>query len=268
MLRPLALALLALTLALGSPAAGSEPRPFSVEKGVAYGSAARQRGDLYRPRAEGLRPAVLVIHGGSWTRGSRARMERWAERFAEAGYVVFNIDYRLAPESTFPAQRDDAHAAFEWLRSRAGRLGVDPDRIGAMGYSSGGHLALLLALEDGAGPRPAAVASGAAPTDLLAFPDNPILRGFLGAGPERRELWQRASPLAHAGPGDPPVLLFHGALDTVVGIDHSRRLQARLEESGVPAELVEQAFTGHMTAYVFDRSAFESALAFFETHLH
>ena len=265
MLRTLALALL--TVVLAGPAAASEPSSFSVEKGLAYGSATRQRGDLYRPDAGGLRPAVLVIHGGSWTRGSRTRMKNWAERFAGAGYVVFNIDYRLAPESTHPAQRDDARAAFEWLRNRAGRLSVDPDRIGAMGYSSGGHLALLLALEDDAGPRPAAVASGAAPTDLLAYPDNPVLRGFLGTGPERREVWVSASPLEHAGAGDPPVLLFHGALDSVVGIDHSRRLHARLEKHGVTTELVEQPFTGHMTAYVFDRSAFESALAFFEAHL-
>lgn len=264
MLRSWTLALLAGALAV--PAA-AEPLSFAVEKGVSYGPAARQRGDLYRPGNEGLRPAVLVIHGGSWSRGNRSRMERWAERYAEAGYVVFNIDYRLAPDDTYPAQRDDARAAFEWLRRRAGPLAVDPARIGAMGYSSGGHLALLLALEDGTGPRPRAVAAGAAPTDLLAYPDNPVLRGFLGAGPERRELWAQASPLSHASADDPPVLLFHGALDSVVDIDHSRKLQARLAEHGVPAELVEQRFAGHMTAYVFDASAFESSLAFFEAHL-
>lgn len=250
-------------------ASSAETVAFTVERDVAYaaGADARQRGDLFRPAGEGPHPALLVIHGGSWTRGSRARMEPVAERFAAAGYVVFNVDYRLAPEHTHPAQIDDVRAAFAWLRDHAGAYGVDPARIAALGYSSGGHLALLLGLEDAAA-RPAAVIGGAAPSDLRVWPRSPLIRNLLGGSPdERPEAWQGASPITHVSADDPPVLLYHGTLDNVVDVEHSRRLHERLQAEGVSSRLVEQKWAGHATAFVFDEGSLEAALVFLDESL-
>ena len=256
----------ALACATCNAAAGSQP--YRVERDLAYAEHERNRGDLYLPEDRGPRAGVLVIHGGSWARGNRGRMKRWSERLAAEGYAAFNIDYRLAPEHAHPAQIEDVRAAFAWLQERGQTLGLDPERLAATGYSAGGHLALLLALEESAATRPAAVAAGAAPTDLLAYPDNPVLRAFLGAGQQQRALYRSASPLHHVSPDDPPVLLFHGVIDSVVSVEHSRRLHASLVESGVASELFEQPLTGHMTTYVFDREAFEKSLAFFEAQLN
>jgi acetyl esterase/lipase len=241
---------------------------YSVERDLAYGDAPLQVGDLYRPAGAGPHPAVLLIHGGAWVRGDRANMRKFAERFAAAGFVAWNLEYRLAPDATWPAQLDDVRAALAWLRARAREIDVDPERIAAMGYSAGGHLALLLALAEGDGPRLAVVASGAGPTDLLAYPHSPLIAKLMGGDADALpDAWEDASPISHVSPGDPPVFLYHGALDRVVGIEQSRRLLARLREAGVPSELYEEPWSGHSTAYLLDRDAFARVLGFFEARL-
>ena len=72
-----------------------------------------------------------------------------------------------------------------------------------------------------------------------------------------------ASPLEHVSAGDPPVLLYHGKADSVVDIEHSRRLHSRLDASGVTVRLIERRFLGHMTGYVFDGAAMSAVLDFF-----
>src|SRR5687767_13735283 len=118
---------LLLAACVGSP---DDAATYSVTEAVRYEGALdsgdERVGDLYRPRRAGPSPAVLIVHGGSWQRGSRSEMTRFAHRFAEAGYVVFNVDYRLAPQHHHPAQRDDVRAAFGWLHAHAGPLRVDP----------------------------------------------------------------------------------------------------------------------------------------------
>ncbi len=260
------LALLLVTLGVGC-ASSPEADPFAVEKAVAYGDDPRQVGDLFRPRGAGPFPAVVLIHGGSWARGDREDMAGVARRFAASGYVVWNINYRLAPEHTFPAQLEDARAALAWLHERAATLSVDPERIAVMGYSAGGHLALLLGLDE-AEPAPAVVASGAGPTDLRVYPRSPAIQRLLGGELEERpDLWKSASPITHVTPDDPPVVLYHGALDALVGIEQSRSLAARLRAEGVTSRLIEQPWTGHMTAFLFDDASIRGVLDFFDQHL-
>src|SRR5262249_26300578 len=148
---------------------------YSIEEGVRYAGpndpGDPRVGDVYRPDGYGPRPAVLVIHGGSWRSGKRSEMAKFARGFANAGYVVYNVDYRLAPEHRFPAQLDDVRAAFAWLHDHAHELAADPDRIAVMGYSAGAHLALLLGLAGvGDAPRPRAGAAGRSAPDRTPDP--------------------------------------------------------------------------------------------------
>jgi acetyl esterase/lipase len=260
---------LVLLFALGLAAcAGADRARYTVTESVRYagvaGNADPRVGDLYRPTGAGLHPAVLLIHPGSWQRGSRSEMARFARRFAEAGYVAFNVDYRLAPENRYPAQRDDVSAAFRWLHGHARSLSLDPDRIAVMGYSAGAHLALLLGLADPHGePRPRAVIAGGAPSDLTAYPDSPVLAALIGgSGGELPDLYTDASPISHVSPDDPPVLLYHGALDWMVDVEQSRRLLAKLRAAGVTADLLEEPFSGHGTAFLLDGDSFRVALEF------
>ena len=101
--------------------------------------------DLSRPKStEGLSPSVVCIHGGGWAKGNKAPWDAFCRTLARHGYTAVSVSYRLAPKYRFPAQLDDARAAVRWLRENADRLKVDPKRIGTIGDSAGGHLAMML----------------------------------------------------------------------------------------------------------------------------
>ena len=103
--------------------------------------------DLYLPNesSEEPRPAVVFIHGGGWYKGSRSAFAPLARKLAAGGFVTANIEYRLSGEAPFPAAIHDCKAAVRWLRANAEKYKLDPDRIGAVGGSAGGHLCGLLA---------------------------------------------------------------------------------------------------------------------------
>lgn len=237
---------------------------------VAAGQDARGRG-----KAAGPRPAVIIIHGGSWQRGDRARMERIATGLASAGFVAVNIEYSLAPRYRFPAQLNDCKAAVLWIRSNAAALNVDSKRIGAFGYSAGAHLALLLATTGGELSDPAriqAVVAGAPPANLAAMPGpaDRTLRRLLGADfDEAPELYRQASPIAHVSPDDPPAFLYHGRYDWVVPVQQSRDMADRLRAAGVLVEILESD-SGHLSSAPFREETpigLQAAIAFLLRHL-
>ena len=106
--------------------------------------------DVYRPKGEwGQLPAVVCIHGGGWAKGDRSSHANLAKALAARGYVAATISYRLSGESPFPAQIHDCKAAVRFLRANASEYGINPDKIGAIGLSAGGHLTALLATSGG-----------------------------------------------------------------------------------------------------------------------
>ena len=95
--------------------------------------------DIYRPKETwGVLPAVLCIHGGGWANGNRTSHAKVAQAIASRGYVAATISYRLSGEAPFPAQIHDCKAAVRFLRANASELGIDSDKIGAIGLSAGG----------------------------------------------------------------------------------------------------------------------------------
>lgn len=200
-----------------------------------------------------LRPAIVSIHGGSWSRGDKAdpQWRNACEWLASDGFVVFSLNYRLAPEWTYPAQPDDIRAAVAWIRDPAQteRFGIDPARVGAFGGSAGGSLAALLGTE-GTGPltdgtRVAAVAELSGPVDLTGSPASgpvspklaAVVGGYLGCqDPAACEAAASASPLLAVDPTDPPFFLGH-ATNEVIPLEQSRTFAAALEAAGVPVEL-------------------------------
>src|SRR5829696_7667281 len=95
-------------------------------------------------RGEGPFPAVVCLHGGGWTGGTRKQMAQTIDVLARRGFVAVSPDYRLAPKHRFPACVEDCKAAVRWLRANAGQYRIDPKRIGVVGLAAGGHLACLL----------------------------------------------------------------------------------------------------------------------------
>ncbi|MHC4392208.1 MAG: alpha/beta hydrolase [Planctomycetota bacterium] len=102
--------------------------------------------DVYQPEATEPRPVVIYAHGGGFTMLSKETHWSAALRFARKGYVVFNINYRLAPKNRFPAAIDDVCRAYAWVIENAARFGGDPSRVVVAGESAGANLVSALTL--------------------------------------------------------------------------------------------------------------------------
>jgi acetyl esterase/lipase len=232
--------------------------------------------DLYLPRKSGLSAVVIAVHGGSWSGRSREDMTAISRELATHGYAVLNLDYRFAPRYTFPAQLHDLQQALAWLGENASSYQLDMQRISVWGYSSGAHLAALLAANPsipGSNREPPskrlirAVVAGGIPADLRPYGDSPILQRFLGgSGAEMPDRYAEASPIYHVSAGDPPVFLYHGQLDILVGAQQSRNYYDALVAAGVDAELYLHRLRGHGTMFKFASEAQRSAIAFLDRH--
>ena len=248
------IAVLSLTQA-GVPAADV----FHVEKDVAYLAPDRkEKADLYLPAsspAGARRPAVVIIHGGGWTGGDKgaAREINIGTNLALNGYVGLSINYVLAStnkdsaKATWPQNLHDCMTAVRWLRKNAERLQVDPERIGVIGGSAGGHLAAMLAVtgeKDGLDPkgpygefscRVRCAVDLYGPADLGGHRDISMLGKSRADAPE---LYRAASPVTYVDKLDPPILIVHGTADKTVDIEQSRLFAAKLKEAGARHELV------------------------------
>lgn len=219
----------------------------------------RQRLDLYLPAdSTGRLPLIIWIHGGAWQTGTRLSCPPLNAGYAERGYAVASIGYRFSSDATFPTQIHDCKAAVRWLRAHADQYGLDPDKFGAWGSSSGGHLASLLGtcrnvaefdvgenLEFSSGVQ--AVCSYFGPTDFLqmdaqAIPGSPV-RHDAAASPESRliggpiqqqpEQAARANPITYISKNTPPFLIVHGDMDPLVPWQQSELLFKALGMTGV-----------------------------------
>jgi acetyl esterase len=208
------------------------------------------------------RPAVIVVHGGGWRSGERSDFPSWDAWLADEGYVVFDIDYRLAPPPSWHDAPSDVACAVGWVKENAPRYGVDPERVALMGRSAGGHLALLTAYEEKRGAIAPGCAAGNvgdrgvaavvgfySPTDLVRLASDGYLPGMdgfvggsLGAVPGR---YRHLSPVSHVDPSDPPTFLAYGGADRIVPPGQSALLGERLREAGVPHRLVELPWANH-----------------------
>ena len=101
---------------------------------------------IYQPKGEGPFPGLLDVHGGAWNRGDRAGDRVMNQALAASGIGVAAIDFRLAPDHTYPAQVVDTNYAIRWFKAHAQDFNVDSQSIGAMGCSSGGHTVMLSAM--------------------------------------------------------------------------------------------------------------------------
>lgn len=243
---------------------------YEVSRDQAYVDQAheRQHADIYVPSGAGPFPAVLLIHGGGWARGEPADMDKFAQRLVASGYVVMNLGYRLAPAFRYPAQSLDVAAAHRYLEAQAPRWKVDPTRVGVMGYSAGGHLALMLGLDEpSTRHRVRAVVSGAGPTDLTRYPESPYLHKLIGEYAGHEAEYRAASPLFLASSDDPPTLMYHGTWDLLVDIEQSRLLAAALKAEGAPYQLLEVSLSGHATTFLVDGWIWPQVLAFLDRHV-
>jgi len=226
------------------------------------------RADLYLPQKQGPHPVVLVVHGGGWANRSRDDMSGISEKLALHGYAVLNIDYRFAPGHTYPAQLHDLQRALLWLETHGARYDLDLARINTWGFSSGAHLAALVAsVETGPATPIRAVVAGGIPSDLRKYDDSPIVERFMGGKrDDMPERYAQASPAYHVSADDPPVFLYHGKLDRLVTVDQARDYHAALIDAGVDSELYLHRWLGHASLFLLGGDAEDKAIRFLNRH--
>jgi len=256
-----------------APGCGLLPRPsmrlVRHSYGLEYGKADGRRLllDLAVPDIPGPHPVVVLFHGGGFRSGHRSSGRHTMEMLALRGYAAASVGYRLMREEgrgRFPAPVSDARCAVRWLRHHAHDLGIDPDRLAAMGFSAGAHLSAMLgtasdvdglddqcALTGVSSPRVQAAINLYGPSDFrpgyrVGQAADPVITRFLGVSresdPVRAAL---ASPAAHVDGRDAPTLLIHGARDHVVDVEQSRHMERTLRAAGVPVVLVELPGSAH-----------------------
>lgn len=233
----------------------------------------RHRLDLFVPEnAEKPLPLIVWVHGGGWKSGSKDGCPPLAQGYAQRGYAIASVNYRLSSHAPFPAQLEDCKTAIRWLRANASAYNIDPDRIGVWGSSAGGHLVALLGTTSDVkdfdvGPHfdvPSAVQcvmDDFGPTDFLQMdahagrdsrivhnsPDSPeslVIGGRITAKANREKV-ARANPITYVSAGDPPFLINHGDEDPLVPHHQSELLFNALQAAGVPVRFNTVKGGGH-----------------------
>ncbi len=232
------------------------------------------RGDFYKPDGEadcaGGFPVVILVHGGGWAdNDNRYHMVRVLDQLLRAGFAVFNVAYRLAPEYHYPAPVDDLLESVKWLGVNEEQLGVDMTRFAFFGYSAGGHLAELASMREmPEGVGLCAVVAGGTPHFMRLDPDFPLVREFMGHwwqdDPDR---YREATPVDLVGEGFPPVYVYHGEKDRLVPRQHVEKWEKRLAELGVDYEVHWVKGRGHIGTFLMPRGAVSGAVDFLRERL-
>lgn len=243
-----------------------------VDRNVIYGmySGLALLLDVYYPETpNGL--GVIHISGSGWTKplgldagllNHQGHVKLECAALVEAGYTIFSINHRAVPRFPYPAAVEDTQRAVRFIRYHAEQYNIDPNRIGAVGGSSGGHLVSMLGTLDGTGDpedespinqvsaKVQCVVARAAPTNFL---EGGVGLFFLnirdGALRNTKSIEYKkakeASPITYVSADDAPFLLLHGDKDDVVPFKLSEMMEEALQQVGVPVRLLNVKGAGH-----------------------
>ncbi len=276
----------------------AEPGPREISDVMFLTPDRAEKLDLYLPAppsAGKLSPAVVWIHGGGWTGGTKTepRGKTICRTLASAGYVAVSIDYKLGPGS-WPLNLLDCKNAVRFLRAHAAEYRLDPDRIAVAGGSAGGHLALMVGLtaqkklHEPEAPYPGVsstvrcVIDMYGPANLRTRPTDKTPMRTLMTGPSRAafgaasddaSVWRVASPVFQVTEDSPPVLILHGRADSTVDYQQSDEMAAALKAGGGAHEYLLLDGVGHSFDWEtwnkkpLPRDVKSAALTFLERHL-
>jgi acetyl esterase/lipase len=266
-----------LAVVLAAPA-GAAQGDVNVKRDVVFHTVDGEqiKLDVHEPAKKGKdRPAVVVVHGGAWTVGDKSWFAQQANQLAQSGFVAVSVNYRLAPAHPYPAAVEDVEAAVEWVRKHAKEYGVDPERIGALGGSAGGHLVGLLAtagrgsLEKG--HRVAAAVSWSGPMDFVSLAPaaatnaGSSMRGFLGCLADAcPDTYAQASPITHVDKTDAPMIIVNST-NELVPQSQADVMKSALDKAGVANQAVILPGSAHSRAY--SAQVWDQTVTFLENYL-
>jgi acetyl esterase/lipase len=243
--------------------------------------------DVFQPVKPNGAGVIYVVSGG-WFSSAAAISPLMTAGLADRGYTVFAVVHGSQPKFTIPEIAEDLHRAVRFIRSNAADYQVDGNRLGIMGVSAGGHLSLLMGTAGGPGDPKAvdavdresskvqAVACFCPPTDFLNYGGKEMINRsfqppytaatdyhefnakkalYVPITDEKtlREISRKVSPISHVSATSAPTLIFHGDKDSLVPLQQSESMVAKLKEAGVNAKLVVREGADHVwPTMVFD----------------
>jgi acetyl esterase/lipase len=234
------------------PPAAYPPLPewITIQRDIHYDRYPATVLDVLQPKTgtDAQRPGVIVFHGGGWIHsGKETAYRSLCLPYLERGFVVVNVEYRVASQATAPAAVTDALNATHWFFRHARQYNVDPKRIVVTGGSAGGHLALMVGMTPksahlGPASPVAAVIDGYGITDAVELLNGPHhqmwANDWIPDGPGCVELARKVSPLTYVRHDLPPILIAQGAEDHTVPVEQSERLHDALDMDGAANQLV------------------------------
>ncbi len=228
-----------------------------TQSGLVYGVADGQTltMDYYAPMGTGKHPIAIIIHGGGYRRGnSRSGSEAYCADFlAPAGYAVFSINYRLAPQYPYPYMVQDVERAIRYLRYNAKQWNAEPNEIALVGGSAGGFLSNMVGLRGAAGDPNAAdpvdresakvqaVVSLFAQSSFATVPLNSDVHALLDPLIQQKgkqEALREASPITYVSKNAPPFLQILGDKDEYIPFTEATNLDAALKKDGVSSKII------------------------------
>jgi acetyl esterase/lipase len=276
---------LATTLILFSSVGLAADPSFDRKQDVIYG---RKFGtaltmDVFTPKKDAKGVGVILVVSGGFFSSHDAIMPAFIQPFTDRGYTIFAVVHGSQPRYTVPEIVQDMNRSVRFIRYHAKDYGIDPDRIGVMGASAGGHLSLMLGTAGDKGDpnakdpvdressRVQAVACFFPPTDFLNYGKSgderirptdhaPPFRAAFDyreldkqsmlwvsiTDPKRlQEIARQISPVSHVTPDDPPTLIIHGDEDRLVPLQQSELIAQKLKKAGVETNLVVKKGAGH-----------------------
>jgi acetyl esterase/lipase len=249
-----------------------------------YGTDPKQQLDAYYAPTATRQPALVIIHGGYWYQDDKSSWASTALWYAERGYAVFSVNYRLNTTAVWPAQRTDALSAISWIKGHATTFGIDPDRVVLLGSSAGGQIAAavgtygtgtsrvrgVVALSPVASPYRAykdGQESGATASQRK-LRDNSTLLALCHPTTADATCWHRWSDAVvknHASSGDAPMYLLHSQGDFVPPAQSADLCTAlKAKKVGCTLDVVDG--DGHAAAILKSAGIHTKILNWLQTH--
>ena len=225
---------------------------YELVSGVEYGTNARQKLDIYLPKAAekstALKKVIIFYYGGNWDSGERADYKFAAEALVSHGYIVVVPDYRVYPEVVFPALMADPVSAAKWVKTNIKKYNGDTNKVFLAGHSAGAHMAATMAInpeylaEVSLKPNDFAGVIGlAGPYDFLPLKSERLKIIF---GLEAQQ-W-KSQPINFVDGKNPPLFLAVGMKDSTVWPRNTFNLAKKIKEKNGLVEVQEFASYGHV----------------------
>lgn len=225
-----------IVLAAYDPILARAPKEgVTITRNHPYGSHARQVLDVYQPASNKNAPVVVFMHGGAFVRGDKQASPEVYDNvlvwFARHGYVGVNIEFRLAPEATYPGGADDLAASIAWVKANIAQHGGDPQSIFVIGHSAGGTHVATFAYDPAAGHLARDVAGIVLISARLAadvLPENPNAAGVRAYFGTDESVYAARSPMNHGAASALPVFIvnaeYENPLLDLYGLEFAHRI--------------------------------------------